>query len=631
MASSLTVSPSSSPPPSSPYSHLIAPTITRNHSSSSSRSTTTCSSTSSVQAAPMRPPPIETSTAATSRSQLPSNRHSENEAEHDTTYTSPGLSVGGRGGLARNGPRSNRLGTSPQTRHVPLSIGALSPSPSPILNVGSKRQSNTEPVSGTSPSTPLSKSFLAQQDVSPSSSTIPLRVTISVDPNDRLSHDRESHSVERHRTQGHSPVRGRHGHLSTPSSPTSSYRALTGKPRTLSVDAGQNWGGNQRNRPRDGDDRERRQSQVSSASSGGLKKHSLDDWVLGEELGVGSYSTVYCVTPSAGTHSPSSPQPARKYALKVIDQAHLIQEKKVKYAMVERDALIRLSDPRHSKGHKRGTSSSSSTGHTQTGSAGKRKSTASIGGQSSVASVSGGVVSNSKKETRDRLSILTTSGAPSSPILTASSDSAQFSPTAVSGGGGNVKGRRPSRSAEPPTPVQEQTEMLIRDGEEDRQETPPREWDRDRGGWDNITRSRPPSPVREESMESGEKGKDEEEPGGTGSASAELGAAIHLTLPPPQIPSTPEPRGGSPLLSADAHRTSREIPRDRSHHPTPKGRRQSLAPSERSVKSASTYGKMSAVAHPGVVRLYSTFNDSSSLCKQGSSFLFILLDNEGRE
>lgn len=357
----------------------------------------------------------------------------------------------------------------------------------------------------------------------------------------------------------------------------------------------------------------------------------MDDWVLGEELGVGSYSTVYCVTPSAGTHSPSSPQPARKYALKVIDQAHLIQEKKVKYAMVERDALIRLSDPRHSKGHKRGTSSSSSTGHTQTGSAGKRKSTASIGGQSSVASVSGGVVSNSKKETRDRLSIVTTSSAPSSPILTASSDSAQFSPTAVSGGSGNVKGRRPSRSAEPPTPVQEQTEMLIRDGEEDRQETPPREWDRDRGGWDNITRSRPPSPVREESMESGEKGKDEEEPRGTGSASAELGAAIHLTLPPPQIPSTPEPRGGSPLLSADAHRTSREIPRDRSHHPTPKRRRQSLAPSERSVKSASTYGKMSAVAHPGVVRLYSTFNDSSSLCKQGSSFLFILLDNEGRE
>lgn len=307
--------------------------------------------------------------------------------------------------------------------------------------------------------------------------------------------------------------------------------------------------------------------------------------------------------------------------------------------MVERDALIRLSDPRHSKGHKRGTSSSSSNGHTQTGSTGKRKSTASIGGQSSVASVSGGVVSNSKKDTRDRLSIVTTSSAPSSPILTASSDSAQFSPTAVSGGGGNVKGRRPSRSAEPPTPVQEQTEMLIRDREEDRQETPPREWDRDRdrdkdrdrdrGGWDNITRSRPPSPVREESMESGEKGKDEEEQGGTGSA--ELGAAIHLTLPPPQIPSTPEPRGGSPLLSADGHRTSRETPRDRSHHPTPKRRRQSLAPSERSVKSASTYGKMSAVAHPGVVRLYSTFNDSSSLCKQDSSFLFILLDNEGRE
>ncbi|OWZ69270.1 hypothetical protein AYX15_00120 [Cryptococcus neoformans] len=604
---------SSTPPPSSAYARLIAPTITRNSSSSSSRSTTTCSSTSSVQAVPMRPPPIETSTAATSRSQLPSNRHSENEAEHDTSYTSPGLSVGGRGGLARNGPRSNRLGTSPQARHVPPSIVALSPSPSPILNMASKRQSNTETVSGTSPSTPLGKSFLAQQDLSPNSSTIPLRVTISVDPNDRLSHDRESHSAERPRSSGNSPVRGRHGHLSTPSSPTNSYRALGGKPRTLSVDAGQNWGGSHRSRARDGDDRERRQSQVSSASSGALKKHSLDDWVLGEELGVGSYSTVYCVTPSANTHSPTSPQPARKYALKVINQAHLIQEKKVKYAMVERDALIRLSDPRPSKGHKRGVSSSSSSGYAQTGSAGKRRSTASIGGQSSMASVSGGTVSNSKKDTRDRLSIVTTSSAASSPVLTASSGSTQLSPTAVSGGGGNIKGRRPSRSAEPPTPVQEQTEMLIRGGEDgkdgqDGQETPSREWDRDRD-WDNMTRSRPPSPVREESAEGGEKEKDEEEQ--SGAEPAELGAAIHLTLPPPQIPSTPEPRG-SPLLSTDGHRTSRETPRDRPHL-TPKRRRQSLAPSERSVKSASTTGKMSAAAHPGVVRLYSTFNDSSSL------------------
>lgn len=601
---------SSTPPPSSPYARLSAPTMARNSSSSSSRSTASCSSTSSVQAVPMRPPPIETSTAATSRSQLPSSRHSENEAERDTSYTSPGLSVGGRGGLARNGPRSNRLGTSPQARHVPPSIVALSPSPSPILNMVPKRQSNTETVSGTSPSTPLGKSFLAQQDLSPNSNTIPLRVTISVDPNERLSHDRESHSVERPRSTGNSPVRGRHGHLSTPSSPTSSYRALGGKPRTLSVDAGQNWGRSQRNRLRDGDDRERRQSQVSSASSGALKKHSLDDWVLGEELGVGSYSTVYCVTPSANTHSPTSPQPARKYALKVINQAHLIQEKKVKYAMVERDALIRLSDPRPSKGHKRGVSSSSSSGYTQTGSAGKRKSTASIGGQSSVASVAGGAASSSKKDTRDRLSIVTTSSAASSPVLTASSGSTQLSPTATSGGGGNTKGRRPSRSAEPPTRVQEQTEMLIHD-RGDRQETPSREWDRDRD-WDNMTRSRPPSPVREESTEGGEKDKDEEEPG---ASSEDLGAVIHLTLPPPQIPSTPEPRS-SPLLSVDGQRTSRETARDRPHS-TPKRRRQSLAPSERSMKSGSTTGKSpAAAAHPGVVRLFSTFNDSSSLCER---------------
>ena len=46
----------------------------------------------------------------------------------------------------------------------------------------------------------------------------------------------------------------------------------------------------------------------------------------------------------------------------------------------------------------------------------------------------------------------------------------------------------------------------------------------------------------------------------------------------------------------------------------PRARRASQAPSERSVKSAKS-GKGVGVANPGVIRLYSTFNDATSLCE----------------
>jgi hypothetical protein len=41
-------------------------------------------------------------------------------------------------------------------------------------------------------------------------------------------------------------------------------------------------------------ERERRMSQASNGSSSGFRKPSAKDWVFGEEIGRGSYSTVGC-------------------------------------------------------------------------------------------------------------------------------------------------------------------------------------------------------------------------------------------------------------------------------------------------------------------------------------------------
>ncbi|TYJ54931.1 hypothetical protein B9479_004343, partial [Cryptococcus floricola] len=103
---------------------LASPTISRNPSSSSH-------STSSIQAAPMRPPPPETRTAATDKSQMGSRYASdaEDDAHYDGPRTGP---AGGRGGgWTRNGPRTvtsaANLNQSPQPRyHIPRS-GAASP------------------------------------------------------------------------------------------------------------------------------------------------------------------------------------------------------------------------------------------------------------------------------------------------------------------------------------------------------------------------------------------------------------------------------------------------------------------------------------------------------------------------
>ena len=220
----------------------------------------------------------------------------------------------------------------------------------------------------------------------------------------------------------------------------------------------------------------------------------------------------------------------REYAVKIMNQQHLIAEKKAKYAVIERDALIRLAQPRSNSAspvttsrHIRGASSSSA----------RRKSNVSVAGSAKE-------MGNGK----ERLSIA---------ISDSSSGSGPLSPTLMSG-------RRPSRSAEPPAVVHERSEELA-----DRPRSP-------------MMRSRPPSPVKEESSS---QGHGDEEPITPARTSYERNA----TISPPEI----------------------------NKSATPKKRRTSLAPSERSVKTISGRSGIGS-AHPGVIRLYSTFNDKMSLC-----------------
>ncbi|KAI9721348.1 MAG: pkb-activating kinase-like protein [Chrysothrix sp. TS-e1954] len=69
-------------------------------------------------------------------------------------------------------------------------------------------------------------------------------------------------------------------------------------------------------------------------SSKAVKK-GVKDFNFGRTLGEGSYSTVL---------SAKDLQSTREYAIKVLDKAHIIKEKKVKYVNIERDTLNRLTD-----------------------------------------------------------------------------------------------------------------------------------------------------------------------------------------------------------------------------------------------------------------------------------------------
>ncbi|KAK6907621.1 AGC/PDK1 protein kinase [Kwoniella mangroviensis CBS 8886] len=588
MATAIRPSPIHTPPTSSPptpptnyptFPRLSSPSINRNASTSSSRSTATTSSTSSVQAAPMRPPPIETSTAATSRSQLPSRAESGTESDAGYSarrgYGGPELgSVGGRG-WGRNGPRSGRMTPS----HI-ITTPSHSPPNTNTSNAHCNRPSTSDSAATVSPSTPRAPRYHgnSQDPTSPG----PLKVTISLDPMDTVDHDHHSNTPPSHAS---SPIRGREGHLTAPSSPTDPSRSpafVGGKQRTLSVDAGPSWAHPGKRSGSADRERERRQSQVSTHShsgSGQIKKPSIRDFVLGEELGQGSYSTVFAATAasSSSNQSPTSAKLPRKYAIKIINQHHLVQEKKVKYAMIERDALVRLSTPRQStsstaaRGHRRGLSSSSSGGYGPSpGTASKRKSIASIGSSAGTARKDSGATVTPGNN-RDRLSIVTTdSGLSSSPL----SSNAPLSPVMKT-----LAGRRPSRNLEQyPDMVPEQTEVLSSE------DIP------------TSSRSRPPSPVKEEPSNLYS----------TPTQSTRSKVDDHPLPPPSTGYSTPEIQG-SPNIGYESNH-SRSTRDNRGQ--TPKKRRQSLAPSERSVKSSS--GR-TGQAHPGVIRLHSTFNDSTSL------------------
>lgn len=274
--------PQSSPPtPPSAYPAFprlppgSSPSISRNDSTSSSRSTATVSSTtSSLVAAPMRPPPIETSTAATPSAQLPSRPSSVQPSETSepgssrrgsggAIYHSPtpqGI-YGGRG-FMRNGPRS-RQGTLPLPAIVTSNTDSL-PSRASSTPLPAHAPPYVPTGLGLSPTTPRASRFADPDELDGNG---PVRVTISADSQTDYGY----------------------GSGSGPSSPISSRGmpspTVDRKGRTLSVGAGQ---GRDSSR-----DRERRQSQTSAKStSSGRVRESPRDYVFGEELGRGSYSTV---------------------------------------------------------------------------------------------------------------------------------------------------------------------------------------------------------------------------------------------------------------------------------------------------------------------------------------------------
>lgn len=260
--------------PRLPHASSSSPSIQRNASTSSSRSTTTTSSTSSVMAAPMRPPPLETRTAATTPIQAGDEDSSGSRAgsgsesrRSDRFYHSPQPVYGGRGFL-RNGPRTGGMMARQSTSPIPA-IQTTTPDPSSPLAQSSsplKGKSTTMPLPQLSPTTPRAPQvpWAAQQQ--------------SEEPETRSPDDPPMVYVTASGPSSPTSPRGRGGLHSLPSSP----RAQMTKPRTLSVDA----------RTERDAERERRMSQASDTSSSGNRKPSAKDWIFGEEIGRGSYSTV---------------------------------------------------------------------------------------------------------------------------------------------------------------------------------------------------------------------------------------------------------------------------------------------------------------------------------------------------
>lgn len=407
-----------------------------------------------------------------------------------------------------NGPRMARQATMPIQNSLPTLVTSADDNMP-------ERSVSVPPNASRSPTTPRASHRSLDIDSAPQ-----LPLPLSPGPLS-LTYDDASDSRSEGRSDMPTPSRGRQGD-SCP--PTPSTARSGPRRRDHSADSSTVA-------PSERTERERRPSHtsVNSTASSARARPSTRDFILGEELGRGSYSTVV-----HAVYSPSflanNPRPANaQFAIKIMNQAHLIQEKKAKYAHIERDALIRLAQPSRNlgvRGHQRGLSSSS--GHSGV----LRKGGNSSGGPSTGTS----------------LPTIGVSEVPSSSLV---------SPTPLS-------------------PRMSTSRRLRGDGQEVLDERPPP------SGWS----SRPPSPVQEEEDGSSDTGNLSELSSSGGRDTA------------------PEVSAGS---GAERART-------------PRKRRQSLAPSERSARSARS-GKSTAGSvvvqqgHPGIVRLYSTFADRTSVCK----------------
>jgi 3-phosphoinositide dependent protein kinase-1 len=346
---------------------------------------------------------------------------------------------------------------------------------------------------------------------------------------------------------------------------------------------------------------------------------------------------VQAVRAVPANQSPSSPRPPRQYAIKIINQAHLVAEKKTKYAMIERDALVRLnaplnntamaspSNPSAARGHRRGLSGSSNNGG---GTNGPRKNRSSASLNQSTQSANypsqhhhASLPSSRRDSTVDRLSIVTTlSDSTSSGGASGSTNfgsSAPLSPTLIS----SLAGRRPSRSADPPEMVPERSEE---------------------GHSEVLARSRPPSPVREDSREhvldaagatttppktrTTGAGQNRENGGADGEHAATysppetpIPAGRQIAPDPPSTPNASSEHNAGQVGQAERQTQSatavEKRPARRSNEDrelVPRSRRASKAPSDRSSRS------VGARSHPGIIRLFSTFNDATSLCELSS-------------
>lgn len=501
MASATSTPPT--PPTSLPAFARItsASVLQRNASSSSSRSTTTSESSSSLVAVPIRPPPIQTRTAATPEAQP----LSDSASGYASVDSEPGGIYGGRG-FMRNGPRMARGATPVSTIATPHS-----------LIIPNDRSPSLPPNLSMSPTTPKAHRMpLPREYPNQPTSPAPIRVTIAADD---------------------SVYPGGQPSPSNPTTPT--HR----KPRSVSdLDSARL------------ESRERRHSQVSTHSNGSAasRRPSVVDFNMGEELGRGSYSTVrrrmldstdMQVVRATQNVNPRIPHDV---AVKIMNQHHLIQEKKAKYAHIERDALIRLSLPRPAlsptlRSHRRGVSGSSANGVSAT--RGTSSGTSTARRDSGSSPPSGFVMASPSGGLRDRR--LNPSDAPSPRAVPA-----PLSPLVSTS-------MRLAKSSD------SQTQELL----DEPANTP-------------AFSSRPPSPVQEEVHD----------------GSTEQGSSSETELLQPY-----------PTRSASA---DLDIQKAR----TPRKRRQSNAPSVGSAKSAGG-GHSHKVGHPGIIHLYCTFVDQTSVCE----------------